>query len=133
MMQIDLDRFKQVNDTMGHPAGDELLKQVAARLKRILGDEVEIGRIGGDEFQVIMPDVEDRGVLGEYADRVIQMVSQPYSINGMRAIIGCSVGIAVAPFDGIDDEELVTAADLALYASKGGGRGAVCLCDRAVK
>jgi len=123
MMLIDLDRFKQVNDTMGHPAGDELLKQVSARLKRILGDEVELGRIGGDEFQVIMPDQEDRGVLGDYADRVIQMVSQPYSINGMRAVIGASVGIAVAPFDGIDDEELVKAADLALYAAKGGGRG----------
>ncbi len=123
IMLIDLDRFKQVNDTMGHPAGDELLKQVAARLKRVLGDSVEIGRIGGDEFQVIMPDEEDRGVLGDYAKRIIQMVSQPYSINGMRAVIGASVGVAVAPFDGIDDEELTKAADLALYAAKGGGRG----------
>lgn len=123
MMLIDLDRFKQVNDTMGHPAGDELLKQVAARLQRVLGDGVEIGRIGGDEFQVIMPDEEDRGVLGDMAQRIIQMISQPYSINGMRAVIGASIGVAIAPFDGIDDEELVKAADLALYASKGGGRG----------
>ncbi len=123
IMLIDLDRFKQVNDTMGHPAGDELLKQVSARLKRILGEDIELGRIGGDEFQVIMPDQDDRGVLGDDAKRVIQMVSQPYSINGMRAVIGCSVGIAVAPFDGIDEEELVKAADLALYAAKGGGRG----------
>lgn len=123
LMLIDLDRFKQVNDTMGHPAGDELLKQVAGRLQRVLGDNVEIGRIGGDEFQVIMPDEEDRGVLGELGLRIIQMVSQPYSINGMRAVIGCSVGIAVAPYDGIEADELVKAADLALYSAKGGGRG----------
>ncbi len=124
IMLLDLDRFKQVNDTMGHPAGDELLKQVAARLQRVMGDNIEIGRIGGDEFQVIMPDEDDRGVLGELATRIIQMLSQPYSINGMRAIIGCSVGVAVAPFDGIEEDELVKAADLALYSAKGGGRGA---------
>ena len=122
-MLLDLDRFKQVNDTLGHPAGDELLKQVAARLKRIIGDQGEIGRLGGDEFQVILPDIEDRKILGELAERVIQMLSQPYSVNGMRAVIGCSVGMAVAPFDGIESEELVKAADLALYAAKGGGRG----------
>jgi diguanylate cyclase (GGDEF)-like protein len=123
LMLLDLDRFKQVNDTMGHPAGDELLKQVAARLKRIVGDNCEIGRIGGDEFQLILPDQDDRGNLGELAMRVIQMLSQPYSIYGLRAIIGCSVGVAVAPFDGIEAEELVKAADLALYSAKGGGRG----------
>lgn len=123
LMMLDLDRFKQVNDTLGHPAGDELLKQVAQRLQRIIGGAGEIGRLGGDEFQVILPDIEDRGRLGDLAARVIQMVSQPYSIDGARAIIGTSVGIAVAPFDGIEAEELVSAADLALYAAKGGGRG----------
>ena len=120
---LDLDRFKQVNDTMGHPAGDELLKQVAARLKRIVGDSGEIGRLGGDEFQVILPDMDDRGELGDLAERIIQMLSQPYSINGMRAVIGCSVGVAIAPFDGIVSDELIKAADLALYAAKGSGRG----------
>jgi len=123
IMLIDLDRFKQVNDTMGHPAGDELLKQVSERLKRVTGDKAEIGRIGGDEFQVILPDEDDRGNLGALAERIIQMVSQPYSVNGMRAVIGASVGIAIAPFDGVESGELVKAADLALYAAKGGGRG----------
>ena len=123
LMMLDLDRFKQVNDTLGHPAGDELLKQVSQRLQRIIGKTGEIGRLGGDEFQVILPDIEDRGRLGDLAARVIQMVSQPYSIDGARAIIGTSVGIAVAPFDGIDTDELISAADLALYAAKGGGRG----------
>ena len=123
MMMLDLDRFKQVNDTLGHQAGDELLKQVAQRLDRIIGDKGEIGRLGGDEFQIILPDMDDRGALGDLAQTLIQMVSQPYSINGARAIIGTSVGIAIAPFDGIETDELVGAGDLALYAAKAGGRG----------
>ncbi len=123
LMMIDLDRFKQVNDTLGHPAGDELLKQVAQRLKQIIPDKCEIGRLGGDEFQVMLPDVDDRGRLGEVAKKIIDMISQPYSIEGSRCVIGASVGIAIAPFDGADSEELVRSADLALYASKGGGRG----------
>ena len=123
LLMLDLDRFKQVNDTLGHPAGDELLKQVAARLGRIVGDKGEIGRLGGDEFQIMLPDIDDRGALGELGQRAIQMISQPYSINGARAIIGTSVGIAIAPYDGLDTEELVKATDLALYAAKGGGRG----------
>ena len=120
---IDLDRFKQVNDTLGHPAGDELLKQVAERLKKVVPDNCEIGRLGGDEFQIILPDIDDRGRLGEIAKKIIEMVSQPYSIEGSRCVIGASVGIAIAPYDGIDAEEIVRSADLALYAAKGGGRG----------
>ena len=123
LMMLDLDRFKQVNDTLGHPAGDELLKQVAQRLERIVGGRGEIGRLGGDEFQVMLPDIDDRGRLGELAGRIIQMISQPNSLSGSRAIIGTSVGIAIAPYDGIEPDELVSSADLALYAAKGGGRG----------
>ena len=123
LLMLDLDRFKQVNDTLGHPAGDDLLKQVSQRLQRIVSGPAEIGRLGGDEFQVIIPDVDDRGKLGELAQRIIQMISQPYSIEGSRAIIGTSVGIAIAPYDGIEPDELIKSADLALYAAKGGGRG----------
>jgi len=124
LMMIDLDRFKQVNDTLGHPAGDELLKQVAGRLQRVVTDKnCEIGRLGGDEFQIILPDIDDRGRLGEIAMTIITMVSQPYQIDGARCVIGASVGIAIAPYDGINGEELIRSADLALYASKGGGRG----------
>jgi diguanylate cyclase (GGDEF)-like protein/PAS domain S-box-containing protein len=123
LMMLDLDRFKHVNDTLGHPAGDDLLKQVSQRLQRVIGKQGEIGRLGGDEFQVIIPDVDDRGKLADLALRIIQMVSQPYSIEGSRAIIGTSVGIAVAPYDGLDFNDLVKSADLALYAAKGGGRG----------
>ena len=122
LIMLDLDRFKQVNDTLGHPAGDELLKQVAARLKQICDTKGEIGRLGGDEFQIILPDIDDRGELGELAARLIQMLAQPYSVNGSRATIGASAGIAIAPYDGVNSEDLVKAADLALYAAKGGGR-----------
>ncbi len=123
LMMIDLDRFKQVNDTLGHPAGDELLKQVAQRLQRIIPERGEIGRLGGDEFQVILPDIDDRGRLGEVAKKIIDIISQPYSIEGSRCVIGASVGIAIAPYDGLAPDELVRNADLALYSSKGGGRG----------
>ncbi|RGP41076.1 Diguanylate cyclase [Altererythrobacter insulae] len=123
LMMLDLDRFKQVNDTMGHPAGDELLKQVADRLRSLIQDRGEVGRLGGDEFQIILPDMDDRGELGELAGRIIQMVSQPYSINGRRAIIGTSVGIAIAPYDAIETDDLNGAVDLALYAAKESGRG----------
>jgi diguanylate cyclase (GGDEF)-like protein len=123
VMMLDLDRFKHVNDTLGHAAGDELLKQVAARLKRAIDRECEIGRLGGDEFQVMIPDIDDRGVLGELAAKIIAMLRQPYSLEEGRCVIGASVGIAIAPHDGVTREEIVRAADLALYAAKNGGRG----------
>lgn len=123
LMMLDLDRFKQVNDTMGHPAGDELLKQVADRLKTITPERGEVGRLGGDEFQILLPDMDDRGELSDLAGRIIQMLSQPYSINGKRAMIGTSVGVAIAPYDGIDASELNSAVDLALYAAKESGKG----------
>jgi diguanylate cyclase (GGDEF)-like protein len=123
LIMLDLDRFKQVNDTMGHPAGDALLKSVAERLTSIVGRRGEIGRLGGDEFQIILPDIEDRGTLGELASKIVQYVSQPYPMEDKHAVIGTSIGIAIAPFDGLDREELVRNADLALYAAKNGGRG----------
>ena len=123
LMMLDLDRFKAVNDTLGHQAGDELLKQVAQRLGRVIDEGAEIGRLGGDEFQVMLPDVDDRGQLGELGHKIITMLSQPYSIAGSRCVIGASLGIAIAPYDGLDSEELVRSADLALYAAKGAGRG----------
>jgi diguanylate cyclase (GGDEF)-like protein len=123
VMMLDLDRFKHVNDTLGHAAGDELLKQVAQRLTRAIDRECEIGRLGGDEFQVLLPDIDDRGVLGELAAKIIAMLRQPYSLDEGRCVIGASVGIAIAPHDGVTCEEIVRAADLALYAAKNGGRG----------
>ena len=120
---LDLDRFKQVNDTLGHPAGDALLKQVAQRLERVVGKMGRVGRLGGDEFQVILPGKIEREQLGHLASRIIESLSQPYSIEGSRVMIGASVGIALAPDDGVTSEALIRNADLALYAAKDGGRG----------
>ncbi len=126
IMLIDLDRFKQVNDTLGHPAGDALLKQVSERLLKIIGDREKVCRLGGDEFQIILPDEQDRGVLGDLANHIIGAISQPYSVDGSRCVIGASVGVAISPYDGKNSEELIRNADLALYAAKGGGRGRFC-------
>jgi len=123
LLLLDLDRFKQVNDTLGHSAGDAILRQVADRLVAIIGDKEKICRLGGDEFQIVLPDSEDRGELGDLASAIISGLSQPYSVDGNRCTIGASVGIAVSPFDGETSEELVRNADLALYAAKHGGRG----------
>ena len=123
LMMLDLDRFKVVNDTLGHTAGDTLLCQVARRLERAVGSVGEIGRLGGDEFQIILPDCDDRGKLGELSNKLIQILSQPYIIDDKRATIGISIGIAISPFDGVDKLDLIENADLALYAAKNGGRG----------
>jgi diguanylate cyclase (GGDEF)-like protein/PAS domain S-box-containing protein len=120
---LDLDRFKQVNDTMGHPAGDALLKQVADRLRSTVGNSGRVGRLGGDEFQVILPGRALRESLADLARRIIENLSHPYSIDGSRVTIGASIGVALSPEDGSTSEELIRNADLALYAAKDGGRG----------
>jgi diguanylate cyclase (GGDEF)-like protein/PAS domain S-box-containing protein len=123
VMLVNLDRFKPINDTMGHAVGDALLKQVATRLVKIVGDADKVGRIGGDEFQILLQDSHDRGSLGELATAIIEGLSQPYSINGSRCLVSASVGIAVTPFDGGTSEEVMRNIDLALYDAKCGGGG----------
>jgi diguanylate cyclase (GGDEF)-like protein len=127
VMLIDLDRFKQVNDALGHTAGDALLQQVADRLVKVVGDGAgdreRLGRLGADEFQLILPDIDDRGRLGDMAGRIIAALSEAYVIDGSRCTIGASVGIAVSPFDGATVDDLMRNADLALYAAKHSGRG----------
>ena len=123
LMVIDLDKFKKVNDSLGENVGDEILKQVAQRLERIVEDRGLLGRRVSDEFVIIAPDVDDRGELASLAQRITQMISQPYSVEGHRVIIGASIGIAIAPYDGIEPDELSRNADLALYAAKQDGHG----------
>ncbi|RVT43698.1 putative bifunctional diguanylate cyclase/phosphodiesterase [Sphingobium algorifonticola] len=120
---LDLDRFKGVNDTLGHPAGDQLLRNVSQRLQQVIGERGRVGRLGGDEFKVVLPGATDRRMLATLADAVIASLSQPYAIDGHQVVIGASVGIALCPADGVTTDALIRNADLALYAAKGDGRG----------
>ncbi len=120
---LDLDRFKNVNDTMGHPAGDALLREVSRRLKHVVGDRGIVGRLGGDEFKVVLPGRPDRQKLAVLADAIIATLSQPYMIEDTQVVIGASVGISLCPHDGTSTDALVRNADLALYSAKDAGRG----------
>ena len=126
VLLLDLDRFKHVNDTMGHPAGDALLKQVAQRLTSVIGKEGQVGRLGGDEFEAVLPGKHDDAALGDLANRLIQQISMPFMIEGHNISIGASVGIALAPSEGCCADALIRNADLALYAAKSAGRGTYC-------
>jgi diguanylate cyclase (GGDEF)-like protein len=120
---IDLDHFKDVNDALGHPVGDKLLQQVSARLRKEIGPHDTVARLGGDEFAIIQLGAELRES-SDLAHRLIETLSMPYEIDDHQVIIGCSVGIALAPQDGTDPVALLKAADLALYRAKTNGRGA---------
>jgi diguanylate cyclase (GGDEF)-like protein len=123
---IDLDRFKNVNDTLGHPIGDALLKLVAQRLTSVVGDKGQVGRLGGDEFEAVLPTQHDGAGLASLAERLIQQVSMPYSIEGHNISIGASIGIAIAPTVDTCADALIRNADLALYSAKAAGRGTFC-------
>jgi diguanylate cyclase (GGDEF)-like protein len=120
---LDLDQFKAVNDTLGHPAGDKLLKIVADRLRGLVRQTDTIARMGGDEFVIVQSPIIDPADATSLAQRVIRLMSEPYDINGQQAVIGASIGIAVGPGDGSSADKLLRNADLALYRAKGDGRG----------
>ena len=120
---IDLDRFKNVNDTLGHPIGDALLRQVADRLKSVMGDHGQVGRLGGDEFKAVLPGTVETGLLESLARTLIDHVSRPYIIEGHRVVIGASVGIAIGDPGKSCADSMIRNADLALYAAKAAGRG----------
>jgi diguanylate cyclase (GGDEF)-like protein len=126
---IDLDRFKNVNDTLGHPVGDALLRKVAERLKSVMGEHGQIGRLGGDEFKAVLPGIVDIGLLESLARTLIEHVSRPYSIEGHRILIGASVGIAIGDPGRACADRLIRNADLALYAAKGAGRAQHCFYE----
>jgi diguanylate cyclase (GGDEF)-like protein len=119
---LDLDQFKAVNDTLGHPGGDKLLKMVADRLRLLVRESDTVARMGGDEFAIVQiaADPTDATTL---AQRIISAISEPFDIGGHHAVIGASIGIAVGPGDGLSPDELLRNADLALYRAKGDGRG----------
>lgn len=120
---LDLDRFKEVNDTYGHPAGDELLRLVANRLRSLLRTSDAVYRNGGDEFVVVQAGVADASAVEVLSRRVIEALSAPYAIGGRYLTIGVSIGISLFPQDGSDPVELLKSADIALYRAKADGRG----------
>jgi diguanylate cyclase (GGDEF)-like protein len=120
---LDLDRFKPVNDTLGHGVGDALLKLVAERLRRSVRESDTVARVGGDEFAIIQPFCEQPTGATALATRIIDAVSTPYAIGDHQIDIGVSIGIAVAPGDGASAEDLLKNSDLALYRAKSDGRG----------
>jgi len=123
-LMVDLDRFKAVNDTLGHQIGDALLEQVATRLRDVCGDAGMCGRIGGDEFAVVIREIGDTLHVEQLAVAIINHLSQPYEVENNLLYIGASVGSAIGPKDGRTAETLIRSADLALYRSKeeGGGK-----------
>jgi diguanylate cyclase (GGDEF)-like protein len=123
ILLFDLDLFKSVNDSLGHPVGDALLKAVATRLKGLIQETDTVGRIGGDEFAILHIAAGDqRDGAADLAKRMLEAIGAPYEIEGHNVVIGTSVGIAVAPDHGTDNEKLLKNADLALYRAKSDGR-----------
>jgi diguanylate cyclase (GGDEF)-like protein len=119
---IDLDNFKLVNDTLGHPIGDKLLQDVAERIKRVTRQRDTAARLGGDEFAVLVPEMKSPQELAVLAQRLIDVVSDPYVTEGHVLTVGTTIGIAVAPTDGEDADRLLRNADLALYRAKADGK-----------
>lgn len=117
---LDLDRFKNINDTLGHESGDRLLEQVAGRLRELAGPQATLCRIGGDEFAILAPGLNQEQIAGT-ARELVEVVSQPYEITERPLVVTCSVGVAVHPRDGVRREALISAADTALHYAKAHG------------
>ncbi len=133
ILMLDLDRFKNVNDSLGHAAGDALLRQVALRLKSEIRGTDLLARIGGDEFAVIQAEGDDqRAGSIDLATRLSKLIAEPFLLPGHQVEIGTSIGIALAPEHGSDQEQLLKKADLALYRSKSAGRNCYTVYDEAM-
>ena len=123
MLCLDLDNFKEINDSLGHPVGDALLKQVAGRLRSCVRDIDTVARMGGDEFTIVQGEADQPDAAALLASRLITRLSEPYDIEGQHLRIGTSIGVALAPHDGLEADHLLRAADMALYRAKAEGRG----------
>jgi diguanylate cyclase (GGDEF)-like protein len=129
LLCLDLDHFKQVNDTLGHPAGDALLKAVAERLLACVRESDVVARLGGDEFAILQHDAGQPEQAGALAHRIIETLSAPYKLGDDRVVIGASVGIVIATPDLSSADLLLRSADIALYRAKGSGRGTFCIFE----
>jgi diguanylate cyclase (GGDEF)-like protein len=129
---IDLDRFKTVNDTLGHPLGDALLREAAERLRGCVREGDTVARLGGDEFAVVQTGLSDMSGATRLAGRIVEAMAAPFDLQGHQVVIGASVGVSAAPSDGEDADELLKKADMALYRAKADGRGAFHFFERAM-
>ncbi|HEY1143177.1 MAG TPA: EAL domain-containing protein, partial [Sphingomicrobium sp.] len=120
---LDLDGFKPVNDTFGHPKGDAVLRAVAKRLVDEVGNDGHVGRMGGDEFAIVITDAQSRKKVEQMAERIIKGIKEPYMIDQTEIRIGVSIGCSFGPIDGATVDDLILKADLALYQAKDAGRG----------
>ena len=120
---LDLDHFKDINDTLGHPAGDTLLREVAARLQATIRETDTVARLGGDEFAIIQVDIDSPEQAAILCRRVLQRLEEPFMLDGQQAISGASIGVAMNSLDGEDADRLLKSADMALYRAKADGRG----------
>lgn len=123
LLYLDLDRFKHINDTLGHPAGDELVRQTAARLKHTIREADTVARLGGDEFAVILHDIPHAGSAEDIADRLLTKLREPFRLIGDQVFVGVSIGIALSTGSDTHADDLLRKADIALYEAKKNGRG----------
>ena len=118
VMLMDLDRFKEVNDTLGHESGDRLLCEISRRLSELVGDRGTIARLGGDEFAVLLPQVEDASEAAATAEELLLALEQPFAVGELNLEVGASIGVALSPEHGTDAATLLQRADVAMYAAK---------------
>jgi diguanylate cyclase (GGDEF)-like protein len=122
VLYLDLDRFKSVNDTLGHPVGDALLQAVTQRVQALVRETDTVARLGGDEFAIVQSSIDQPNDAKALAERLIEGLGQPYDVDGHQLTIGTSIGIALVPNDGIDPDQILKNADMALYRAKADGR-----------
>ncbi|UVK54659.1 EAL domain-containing protein [Mesorhizobium sp. AR02] len=123
LLYLDIDRFKHVNDTLGHPAGDELVRQTAARLQRTIREIDTVARVGGDEFAIILVDIRETRVAEDISERLLRKLQEPFRLMDDQVFVSASIGIALASGPKVDADDLLRKADIALYEAKKNGRG----------
>ena len=133
IMFLDLDDFKIINDTMGHDIGDQLLIEVSERLVNTLRKCDAVARIGGDEFIILIEDVEDMNYTNIVAEKIIKCFNEPFRFNNQECFITTSLGVAIYPNDGVNAEELIKNADIAMYKAKGKDKNQYVICTPVMK
>jgi len=133
LMFLDLDRFKNINDTLGHHIGDTVIQEVAHRLKGVVRDEDSIARLGGDEFAIIFTDITTEKVIATIATKILSAINLPFFIDAREMNLSCSIGVSIANENITSPSDILRTADLALYKAKDGGRNQFCLYDESLE